>query len=316
MTLAKPARLTVHYSDQPTRSVLLVEPGDYEIGRDPDCRIALDDDRVSRRHATISLSAGVWRLTDLGSKNGTAVDGREVEAQELSGRCWLSFGGLVAAFEILSQREVERQSAQDLARLRTTLERQRRLTPTTALRDLLDRILLSALETWGAERAFVLLVSGAGDMKVAAASGIEAAELSDKGFSGSVGAMERALEQRRSVVVADASADTYLGLRPSVVAGGIRCLACVPLLALDQLLGAIYLDSLSPGAVIRDLDVEILEALASHAALAIAVASLDDAARELGGALPTRVGQLPQLAGAVTWNGIRAAHGRAEAVNP
>lgn len=305
-----PARLTVHYSDQPTRSVLLTESGEYVVGRDPDCRLPLDDDRVSRRHASLEARAGVWRLADLGSKNGTAVDGREIETAELTGDCWLSFGGLIVGFELLSAQEAERQSAHDLARLRTSLELQRRLTPSAALRELLDRILASALATSDGERAFVLLASGA-DLTVAAASGLEAAELTGEEFSGSVGAIERALAERRSVVVADAVADTFLGMRPSVVAGGIRCLACIPLLAMERLLGVVYLDSRSPGAAFRDLDVEILEALASHAALAIAVASLDQEVRKLGGDLPTRVARLSPPAGGVTWNGIRAAHGRA-----
>lgn len=307
-----PARLTVHFPDQPTRSVLLAEPGDYLIGRDPDCRIALDDDRVSRRHASLTAAAGAWRIADLGSKNGTAVDGRAVETAELARRSWLSFGGLVAGFEILSPREVEQQSASDLDRLRTSVELQRRLTPTTALAELLDRILDSALATSDGERAFILLASAAGDLTVAAAAGVEAAELMGDEFSGSVGAIQRALEERCAVVVADASGDTFLGGRPSVITGAIRCLACVPLQALDQLLGVVYLDSRSPGAVFRDLDVEILEALASHAALAIAVASLDNEVRELGGDLPTRVARMTQ-AGGVTWSGIRASHGRARA---
>lgn len=302
-----PARLTVHFADQPTRSVLLTEPGNYSIGRDPDCGVALDDDRVSRRHAELSGADGQWRLRDLGSKNGTAVDGRQVDSAPLAADCWLSFGGLIAGFELLTLREAEHQSAGDLRRLRTTLELQRRITPAGALGDLLDRILTSALNTSEGERAFVLLASADRDLTVAAASGIDAGELTGEEFSGSVGAIERALDQRRSVVVSDASADTFLGIRPSVVAGGIRCLACVPLLALDQLLGVVYLDSRSPGAAFRELDVEILEALASHAALAIAVASLDDQVRELGGDLPTRVAQA-QPAGGVTWNGIRAAH--------
>lgn len=307
-----PARLTVHFPDQPTRSVLLAEPGDYLIGRDPECRIALDDDRVSRRHASLTAAGGAWRIVDLGSKNGTVVDGRAIETAELTGRSWLSLGGLVAGFEILSPREVERQSASDLERLRAGVELQRRLNPACALGELLERILASALAASDGERAFILLASASGDLTVAAASGVEAAELTGVEFSGSVGAIERAMGERRPVVVADASGDTFLGGRPSVVAGAIRCLACVPLLALDQLLGVVYLDSRTPGAVFRDLDVEILEALASHAALAIAVASLDNEVRELGGDLPTRVARMTR-AGGMTWSGIRASHGRAPA---
>ncbi|MBD3173957.1 MAG: DUF2662 domain-containing protein [Armatimonadia bacterium] len=50
-----------------------------DIGRDPDCAVALTDTDVSRRHA--SLVARGWRvdLRDLGSTNGTFLQGRRVE---------------------------------------------------------------------------------------------------------------------------------------------------------------------------------------------------------------------------------------------
>jgi pSer/pThr/pTyr-binding forkhead associated (FHA) protein len=48
------------------------------IGRDPDCDLALQGeaaDKVSRQHARIDLSAGGATLTDLGSSNGTLLNG-------------------------------------------------------------------------------------------------------------------------------------------------------------------------------------------------------------------------------------------------
>lgn len=308
-----PARLTVHYPDRPTRSILLGADGDYTIGRDPECRIALDDDRVSRRHARLTASGDAWQLADLGSKNGTSVDGRQIAgAAPLADGCWLSFGGLIAGFERVSAGDLEQQSAGELRRLRTTLDLQRKLSPQAGLGPLLDRILKSALSVTDGERAFILLAAGEADLQVAAAAGIRAEELVEGEFSGSVGAIDRALAEREAVVVADARADTFLGIRPSVVAGGIRCLACVPLLALEQLLGVIYLDSRAAGAAFSDLDVQILEALAAHAALAIAVAGLDSELRDVQGALPTQIAQLSEDRSQVSWSGIRAAHRQPE----
>jgi DNA-binding winged helix-turn-helix (wHTH) protein len=47
------------------------------IGRDPDCLVWLDASGVSRRHARIEVERGgaAVRIQDLGSKNGTFVDG-------------------------------------------------------------------------------------------------------------------------------------------------------------------------------------------------------------------------------------------------
>ena len=48
------------------------------IGRAPECELVLKDNRVSRRHARLAARDGVLVLTDLGSTNGTRVNGNRV----------------------------------------------------------------------------------------------------------------------------------------------------------------------------------------------------------------------------------------------
>ncbi|WP_436736300.1 FHA domain-containing protein [Streptomyces sp. BBFR102] len=55
----------------------------YTLGRDPQGDIALDDARVSWRHASISWRGGSWVIEDHGSTNGTFVEGRRVRQQEI-----------------------------------------------------------------------------------------------------------------------------------------------------------------------------------------------------------------------------------------
>ncbi len=45
------------------------------IGNAPQCDVVLDDDSVSANHARLEFDSGSWRLTDLESTNGTAVEG-------------------------------------------------------------------------------------------------------------------------------------------------------------------------------------------------------------------------------------------------
>ena len=45
------------------------------IGRSPDCDISFDDANVSRRHAEIRVVLGAHVISDLGSTNGTQVNG-------------------------------------------------------------------------------------------------------------------------------------------------------------------------------------------------------------------------------------------------
>jgi pSer/pThr/pTyr-binding forkhead associated (FHA) protein len=49
------------------------------IGRDPTARIRLLDTEISRRHAELVETPDGYRLRDLGSANGTFVNGRSVQ---------------------------------------------------------------------------------------------------------------------------------------------------------------------------------------------------------------------------------------------
>ncbi len=53
------------------------------LGRQADRDIVIDDDQTSRRHAEIRNANGVFLFVDLGSTNGTLVNGTPVRSQEL-----------------------------------------------------------------------------------------------------------------------------------------------------------------------------------------------------------------------------------------
>jgi transcriptional regulator with PAS, ATPase and Fis domain len=56
----------------------LSDPGEWVIGRGADADVVVEDRQVSRRHARLRLSAGVLAIEDLGSRNGTLVNGNAV----------------------------------------------------------------------------------------------------------------------------------------------------------------------------------------------------------------------------------------------
>ena len=124
---------------------------------------------------------------------------------------------------------------------------------------------------------------------MAARSGLAWEDFRAEEFGGSLGAVQRALATGSPVVSTDVRSDAELGGRASVISTGIRALLCVPVHALDRLIGVMYADSRKLGAAFTELDLEILEALAAQAGLAIAVARLD---AELKG-LAHRIAETP-----------------------
>jgi pSer/pThr/pTyr-binding forkhead associated (FHA) protein len=101
--------VTYRTTDAPSASTLVGQTGrfagqEYEllrpsliIGRGGDCDLVFDDPRISRHHARLSWQAEHWFVEDLGSTNGTMVNGISVTGQGylLNPGGLLSLGGVV-----------------------------------------------------------------------------------------------------------------------------------------------------------------------------------------------------------------------------
>lgn len=316
LTIQLPARPVVVVDLRPDREVV--------IGRDAECDVVLDDDRISRRHAAISRQDGQWTVCDLGSKNGSFVDADRVSpaaGSTLASGCWLSLGGVPARFELVAEAIDDAPQT----RWRTSLELQRALEPSAGVGPMLSQVLASVLELGGLERGFVLLGDAPEDLEIRALRGLEASSLADTAFGGSVSVVRRVLETASSTVCVDTRADSSLGARQSVVVGGIGALVCVPLIVGQRVLGAVYADSPNAVAGLSELELSLLEALCSHAALALEVARLDTeltrTAGELAGADPaaaerlaselaaSRLGSRPGTEGGLRWRDVVSLHG-------
>lgn len=68
-------------ADEPTLLESLLQRRDsIVIGRGTDCDLVIKDAKASRRHCQLTRSEGGFRLEDLGSKNGTYVNGERIGA--------------------------------------------------------------------------------------------------------------------------------------------------------------------------------------------------------------------------------------------
>jgi pSer/pThr/pTyr-binding forkhead associated (FHA) protein len=75
-------RLQVTYQEGQQQEISLVKDG-FAIGGAPDNDLVLNDRTVSKHHARLTRSSGAWKLIDLGSANGTYVDGQRLLTLEL-----------------------------------------------------------------------------------------------------------------------------------------------------------------------------------------------------------------------------------------
>jgi hypothetical protein len=90
--------IEVREPNQPSRHVP-ASGGQIHIGRAPDCELVLRDTRVSRRHARLTARDGVLVLTDLGSTNGTRVNGHRVTEVVLGAGDRITLGETVLTIE-------------------------------------------------------------------------------------------------------------------------------------------------------------------------------------------------------------------------
>ena len=88
------------------------------IGRDSNCSLAIDDDSVSRRHATVEWKDDGYVVRDLGSTNGTFVNDQRVQEQKLSAGDRVRFGKNI--FKYLSATELESQYHETVFKMMTT----------------------------------------------------------------------------------------------------------------------------------------------------------------------------------------------------
>jgi len=284
-------------------TIFEVPEGEVSIGRDPSNRLWVNDPALSRRHCQLVRTNGQFTVRDLGSRNGTLVNGVPVQQQVLNHQDQIGVGDsvLVLALEEqavnLDSSPVELTETADLNGISLVLRQEDALylqpqkvvggLPATArvARDLSSllkiatgigairnteslqwQILGMVFDVVPADRGAIVLCESSEEFRSAGAWDRVRGPGHPVKVSRTV--VGRVLRERIGLVVNDVSADDVLRDVHSLAEFRVRSLLCVPLLLSDKPLGAIYLDSRSPTEHFDENHLQVMTAVAGIASLA------------------------------------------------
>ena len=279
------------------------------VGRSPECDIHLEDAGVSRRHCTLAYDDGAIVVRDLGSANGTFVNGRTsglmraatgdairvgssqmldvCEAGQQPRRGSAVIGDDDPGMQAVVSRRIEPARADWLTAtsdasaidIRLLQAAQRHLSTLHAVsenlaaaRDLkaLSRAALDAiLEVTAAERAAVVLRRPDPETEQAEIAAARWQQESSEPFTVSRTLVADTIERGVSIFANDASRDARFAHGVSVIQQQVRSVMCVPLRTTDEILGALYVDSRSGAGRFTDADLELLAAIGNQAGVAL-----------------------------------------------
>ncbi len=284
------------------------------IGRSTRCDITIADRFLSRRHARVFRAGDGWQIEDLGSRNGTFVNGRKIEHptpirdgdvialsaslikvqpdpghdQRSDVTTDIPSGDrlLRSAVEVLRRSGTPPPEAQSsdssalgryTARLALLNNIHQAMARSIGLEDLLELILDHSFAQLQPERAEVYMRCDDGSYTcVASRTGPRSGvqSLYSESLFSEVG--DRAM----AALVTDARSDLRFAEAESLVSAGVRSMLAAPLYAPDRPLGLIVLGSNAAVRQYSEEDLELLVTLASVAGLRIHNLALTQEAAE------------------------------------
>ncbi|MCB1608157.1 MAG: FHA domain-containing protein [Xanthomonadales bacterium] len=292
-----PASLSIHVPDSAVRLIDLPDRdpgGELVLGREPRCDVVIAHHSVSRRHLRLSqLAERRWQIEDLGSKNGTRVDGKALTApRDINCGSWFAVGDIYCQL-VFQELADQQQGAALLERRRhSSMAWNSRLSHGVEAQRLIADLLQGIVEVAEARRGFLLSVDHQGHWRVRACYGIAPDQLTEASFNGSRSAVERVIAEQRPVYMSDRHDLAWLRDRASVISGGIQALAALPLLRDGRVLGVAYADTDEQQRSYTELDAQLLEALVDHAGKVISALELEAQLAEVSALLEVGPGEL------------------------
>lgn len=281
---------------------------EWTIGRSAQCDLQLEDQRASRRHFRLRSDGFGFAIEDLGSHNGTLVNGQKIAGPQV-----LSFGDLITVGDVELRLDAVAtpppvpgvslaDSREDLAgtirlkvseiasaagavdqvdaqtRLDAVLSISESLRHAVSLEQVMDGILQQLMSIFPqADRAFALLCDGPGGAPVPRATRFRRAD-GEAVLSRTI--IRQVIERGEAILSSDIQEDARFNQQASVI-GTLRTLICVPLLGRDgKAIGAIQLDGSRAGRSFQTEDLALLAAISGPPAVAVENARLHQSAIE------------------------------------
>jgi len=161
-------------------------------------------------------------------------------------------------------------------RLETLYRVSQALGSTLHLDTLLDAVMDQVIGVTRAERGFLMLGGHVEELTFRVARGMDQTTIEAPEFQVSRGVVERVASEGTAVVTSDAQAEEWLARRKSVVSLGLRSIMCVPLQVRGEPIGLVYVDNRLQAGIFGPDDLDLLQAVANTAAVAIENARLHE----------------------------------------
>jgi sigma-B regulation protein RsbU (phosphoserine phosphatase) len=275
------------------KSILLLEAASYKVGRAGSNQLAYPGVAgLSREHLAIERVGTHWVARDLGSTNGSFVNGEPISEPRIlcsgdrvtAGQVALVYhdreepaassvvftdepsaaAGTTTMSESL-QGLIAEGSAASSRHMQALITAGRELATHLPLNKLFDLILDLSVEAAGAARGVLMTLENE-ELHVRSTKG--------QGLRISSHVRDLVIQERRSLLVRDAMTDSALAAHASIMLSQIRSMMAVPLQTEDRVIGLIYLDSSHFVKEFTKQDLSLLTVMANMAAVRIENARL------------------------------------------